>query len=230
MRQELLEEFGDEERAKVWSDAAETVRVYYEELVRRWKEEIDWARLTVQLDPTLICLSQPSVHYLLETTTWPEKQVTGSSYIGYTPRWWRRNPLRMRCYVAVRDDFKKLRHLKILELTLRLLLVLAAADWRIKNWQSEEYGFESLMDWMRAARCALPCISRTLSNHNISVQQQASVMTVSRRTLAEFENLLSSQTWRNILPEKPEIRKCRKDQWPGVFPASVLWDYLPMDL
>ncbi|KAI0794304.1 hypothetical protein C8Q74DRAFT_568815, partial [Fomes fomentarius] len=41
MRQELLEEFGDEERAKVLSDAAEAVRIYYEELVRRWKEEID---------------------------------------------------------------------------------------------------------------------------------------------------------------------------------------------
>ena len=42
-QRELLDESKqkEEERMKAWSDASEVVKVYYEELTRRWKEEID---------------------------------------------------------------------------------------------------------------------------------------------------------------------------------------------
>ncbi|KAI0760436.1 hypothetical protein C8Q74DRAFT_1296310 [Fomes fomentarius] len=41
IKTELEERFSEEEKAEVWSEAAETVKKYYEELLKRWKEEMD---------------------------------------------------------------------------------------------------------------------------------------------------------------------------------------------
>ncbi|KAI0716838.1 hypothetical protein C8Q76DRAFT_418885 [Earliella scabrosa] len=41
LRKELSHEFSEQERSEVWSDAAEAVKTHYDELVRRWKEEMD---------------------------------------------------------------------------------------------------------------------------------------------------------------------------------------------
>ena len=37
----LSHEFSEQERSEVRSDAAEAVKTHYDELVRRWKEEMD---------------------------------------------------------------------------------------------------------------------------------------------------------------------------------------------
>ncbi|TFK86562.1 hypothetical protein K466DRAFT_587126 [Polyporus arcularius HHB13444] len=41
IRAELSAEFTKEEKEKVWTEAAEAVKTYHEDLVRRWKEEMD---------------------------------------------------------------------------------------------------------------------------------------------------------------------------------------------
>ncbi|KAI0716802.1 hypothetical protein C8Q76DRAFT_795052 [Earliella scabrosa] len=41
LKRDLRNEFGTEERTRGWSDATEVVKTYYEELVPRWKEELD---------------------------------------------------------------------------------------------------------------------------------------------------------------------------------------------
>ncbi|KAI0760438.1 hypothetical protein C8Q74DRAFT_1296319 [Fomes fomentarius] len=41
MKEELMGEFSEEERLKVWSAAAEAVKIHHDELVARWKEEMD---------------------------------------------------------------------------------------------------------------------------------------------------------------------------------------------
>ena len=34
-------EFTNEQREKVWTEATEAVRIYHDELVKQWKEEMD---------------------------------------------------------------------------------------------------------------------------------------------------------------------------------------------
>lgn len=41
MKEELMGDFSEEERLKVWSAAAEAVKVHHDELVAHWKEEMD---------------------------------------------------------------------------------------------------------------------------------------------------------------------------------------------
>lgn len=51
VKQESNENFSEEEKVKVWSDAAETVNTYYDELVGRWEDEIDTLLVYVCLLP-----------------------------------------------------------------------------------------------------------------------------------------------------------------------------------
>ncbi len=51
VKQELNEELSEEEKSKVWSDAAETVNTYYDELVGRWEDEIYTLLVYVRLLP-----------------------------------------------------------------------------------------------------------------------------------------------------------------------------------
>ncbi|KAI0735554.1 hypothetical protein C8Q76DRAFT_829238, partial [Earliella scabrosa] len=41
LRKELAQEFTEEARSNVWSDAAHAVKTYHDELIARWKEEMD---------------------------------------------------------------------------------------------------------------------------------------------------------------------------------------------
>ncbi|KAI0760439.1 hypothetical protein C8Q74DRAFT_1208479, partial [Fomes fomentarius] len=41
VKNELLNEFSEQQRSQVWSDAAEAVKTYHDELLHRWKEEMD---------------------------------------------------------------------------------------------------------------------------------------------------------------------------------------------
>ena len=58
MKRELEEEFSDKTKTEVWSDAYEAVRSYYEELVLRWKEELDTLLVYVRAPP----ITHPIVH------------------------------------------------------------------------------------------------------------------------------------------------------------------------
>ena len=41
VEEELMQEISEEEKTKVWDDAAETVKTYHDELVRRWQVAMD---------------------------------------------------------------------------------------------------------------------------------------------------------------------------------------------
>ena len=41
IREELAKEFTTEQKDKAWTEAAEAVKTYYDDLLRRWKEELD---------------------------------------------------------------------------------------------------------------------------------------------------------------------------------------------
>ncbi len=41
IREELLREFTDEQKEKVWTECTEAVKTSYDQLLGRWKEEMD---------------------------------------------------------------------------------------------------------------------------------------------------------------------------------------------
>ncbi|KAI0716832.1 hypothetical protein C8Q76DRAFT_725828 [Earliella scabrosa] len=71
LKQELLQEFAEEEKAEVWSEAvdSETVKTYYEELVVRWKEEIDTLLVYAALFSAVLAAFNVESYQLLQPSS-----------------------------------------------------------------------------------------------------------------------------------------------------------------
>ena len=54
LREELLQRYSESEKAAAWARSAEIVKTYNDELVTRWKEEMDTLLVYVSSDSTLV--------------------------------------------------------------------------------------------------------------------------------------------------------------------------------
>ncbi len=59
---ELSAEFTKEEKEKVWTEAAEAVKTYHEDLVRRWKEEMDTLLVYVSVAAVIVVENGELMH------------------------------------------------------------------------------------------------------------------------------------------------------------------------
>ena len=70
------------------------------------------------------------------------------------------------------------------------VIVLAASEWRLKNWRKEDYNFDNFKEWLRVGRSVLLCLSRSSPNSKLSTQQLATIQTIGRSILVLFEEVL----------------------------------------
>ena len=49
LHEEIVNEFNDDQRARAWSDASETVKTYHDEMINRWNQEMDTLLVYVSL-------------------------------------------------------------------------------------------------------------------------------------------------------------------------------------
>ena len=57
LREELLQRYSESEKAAAWARSAEIVKTYNDELVTRWKEEMDTLLVYVRKIPLNLSLS-----------------------------------------------------------------------------------------------------------------------------------------------------------------------------
>lgn len=99
--------------------------------------------------------------------------------------------------------------------------MLAVCSWRLQHWRQEDYSFDNLQVWLRAARCILLCISRSSVNNKISADEFRSICDFGREALSVFAHLMREQDWTNMLPEANQVDLGRGSYWRGILPHRL---------